>query len=67
MNLHPRRCILFEDAPLGIAAARRADMRAVALTTSVEAAAFGNAPHVIASARDFTTLDLNTLLESPHA
>jgi beta-phosphoglucomutase-like phosphatase (HAD superfamily) len=33
LGIAPERCVVFEDAPLGIEAARRAGMRAVAVTT----------------------------------
>ncbi len=47
--------IVFEDAPLGIEAARRAGMRAVALCTSHSAAELAGS-HVIAAVRDYTEL-----------
>ena len=50
----PADCIVFEDAPLGIEAARRAGMRAVALTTTLPASAFSGFDNVIAIAADFT-------------
>jgi beta-phosphoglucomutase family hydrolase len=52
----PADCIVFEDAPLGIEAARNAGMRAVALTTSMPAAAFAGYDNVIAVGRDFDEL-----------
>jgi beta-phosphoglucomutase family hydrolase len=55
LNVPPGQCIVFEDAPLGIEAARRAGMRAVAIcsTHSPEHLA---GPHVIASARHYQDL-----------
>jgi beta-phosphoglucomutase-like phosphatase (HAD superfamily) len=47
--------IVFEDAPFGIEAARRAGMRAVAICTSHSAAELAG-PHVIAAAQDYTQL-----------
>ncbi len=47
--------IVFEDAPFGIEAARRAGMRAVAICTSHTAAELAG-PHVIAAVRDYTEL-----------
>ena len=57
----PAECLVFEDAPLGIEAARRAGMRAVAIASTVPADELGAAAHVIARARDFTTLDARAL------
>lgn len=47
MGVAPERCVVFEDAPLGIEAARRAGMRAVALTTSEPEHDFAKHDHVI--------------------
>jgi beta-phosphoglucomutase-like phosphatase (HAD superfamily) len=60
--------IVFEDAPLGIEAARRAGMRAVALCTSHTAAQLAG-PHVIAAVNDYTALPadfLEQLLKEEH-
>ncbi len=49
----PENCIVFEDAPLGVEAARRAGMRAVVLTTTLPASAFAEFDNVICIAPDF--------------
>ena len=54
MSTSPAQCVVFEDAPLGVEAARRAGMRAVALTTSLPATAFGGFDNLICEAADFT-------------
>jgi beta-phosphoglucomutase family hydrolase len=58
----PRDCIVFEDAPLGVEAARNAGMRCVVLTTTLPASAFAHFANVIAIAPDFASLDLANLL-----
>jgi beta-phosphoglucomutase-like phosphatase (HAD superfamily) len=55
MNVVPERCIVFEDAPLGIEAARRAGMRAVAVCTTHGADELAG-PHVLAAINDYTGL-----------
>ena len=57
----PEHCIVFEDAPLGVEAARRAGMRCVVLTTTLPAAAFAGFDNVIAIAADFSELDVDAL------
>src|SRR5471032_1715013 len=60
----PANSIVFEDAPLGVEAARRAGMRAVVLTTTLPAEAFAEFDNVIAVVRDFSELDVDALFAS---
>ena len=48
LNVAPAHCVVFEDAPLGIEAARRAGMRAVAVCSGHTAAELAG-PHVLAA------------------
>jgi beta-phosphoglucomutase len=57
MGVAPADCIVFEDAPNGVEAARRAGMRAVAVLTMLEAQAFASYDNVVASVQDFAALD----------
>ncbi|PXW94988.1 HAD superfamily hydrolase (TIGR01509 family) [Sphaerotilus hippei] len=72
LGLAATQCLVYEDAPLGIEAARRAGMPAVALTTTLDADAFGAFPNVIATAADFVGHRIPDSLpivqkEKPHA
>jgi beta-phosphoglucomutase-like phosphatase (HAD superfamily) len=57
------QCIVFEDAPLGIEAARRAGMRAVAICSSHTGTELSGA-HVLAQVRDYEELMTTKFLES---
>ena len=65
INMSAEHCIVFEDAPFGIEAARRAGMRAVAICTSHSAAELAG-PHVIAAATDYNELLNANFLENLH-
>ena len=66
LGARPAECIVFEDAPFGIEAARRAGMRAVAIC-STHAAPELAGEHVLASVRDYEELMNKNFLESLHA
>ncbi len=59
-------CIVFEDAPFGIEAARRAGMRAVAICSTHSPQELAG-PHVIASVADYNELIRHEFLEKLHA
>ncbi len=62
----PAACIVFEDAPFGIEAARRAGMQAVAVCTSHDAGQLAG-EHVIAHINNYNDLIQSNFLETLHA
>ncbi|QJE02591.1 HAD family phosphatase [Massilia forsythiae] len=67
LGADPAHCIVFEDAPLGVEAARRAGMRAVVLTTTLPASDFAQFDNVIRIVRDFSQLTLADLFDDEAA
>jgi beta-phosphoglucomutase-like phosphatase (HAD superfamily) len=65
IGVPPEHCIVFEDAPFGIEAARRAGMRAVAICSGHSAEELAG-PHVLAAVPNFTALLDSKFLESLH-
>jgi len=64
LQVDPSRCVVFEDAIPGVEAAGRAGMKAVALTTSLDAREFQGHPAVIHIAKDYTLLRPQALVEA---
>ncbi|HEX5698958.1 MAG TPA: HAD family phosphatase [Rhodoferax sp.] len=65
MNASATGCIVFEDAPFGIEAARRAGMQAVAICSDHTPDQLAG-PHVIATVRDYHELLNSNFLETLH-
>jgi HAD superfamily hydrolase (TIGR01509 family) len=63
LGVSPAACIVFEDAPFGIEAARRGGMMAVAVCTTHTASELAG-PHVIAAVRDYNELANSNFLET---
>lgn len=68
LGASPADCVVFEDAPAGIEAARRAGMRCVVVTTTLtraQIAAMGDSvSHVTHVINDFTDSSLDSLFSS---
>jgi beta-phosphoglucomutase-like phosphatase (HAD superfamily) len=67
LGVAPAQCIVFEDALLGVEAAQRAGMRAVALTTTLPAQAFAGFDNLLTTVADYRGFDLATLLAPARA
>lgn len=63
IGVAPERCIVFEDAPFGIEAARRGGMRAVAVCSTHTPEELAG-PHVMAAVRDYNELAQSNFLET---
>jgi beta-phosphoglucomutase family hydrolase len=64
LDVPPEQCVVFEDAPHGIEAARRAGMRAVALCTSDPESRFSGHPHVLHVCADYRSLSVDFIRDS---
>ena len=62
LGVNPANCIVFEDAPMGVEAARRAGMKAVVITTTLPADAFREFDNVIRIVEHYEDLDAASLL-----
>lgn len=62
LGANPDDCIVFEDAPMGVEAARRAGMRAVVITTTLPADAFAEFDNVVRIVDDYDQLSVEDLL-----
>jgi len=62
LGLPPARCVVFEDAPAGVVAAKRAGARCVAVTSSVSREALAGADVVVESLADISLDGLRPLV-----
>jgi beta-phosphoglucomutase len=62
LGVPPGRCLVFEDALLGIEAARRAGMRAVLVATTLSAAQISDRSGICAVIQDFTGIEFSSFL-----
>jgi HAD superfamily hydrolase (TIGR01509 family) len=65
LQLPAARCVVFEDAPVGVEAAKAAGSPCVAVTSTVGADALGAADVVVASLVEVTFEGLMTLVKGP--
>jgi beta-phosphoglucomutase len=62
LNVDPKDCIVFEDAPKGVEAAANAGMQTVVITTTHEQKEFAEYKNVIAFVKDYTDEYLKQLI-----
>ena len=65
LGVAPEECLVFEDAPAGIEAARLANMRTAVLLTMLNEKELADVPHIVASSPDFISLSVAELLKTP--
>lgn len=63
LGMPPSHCIVFEDSPMGVEAARRAGMKSVVITTLHPKEDFAAGDHILAVIEDYTDPVLISLLE----
>lgn len=62
LHVDPQACIVFEDSPNGVEAARRAGMKAILVTTSHQPEELENQPALTLVVSDFTAVDIQAVL-----
>jgi len=65
LGVAPADCIVFEDAPMGVEAARRAGMKAVVITTTLPADAFREFDNIVRIVEHYEDLNVGELLGTP--
>ncbi len=64
LNVPPERCVVIEDAVAGVEAARRAEMKCIAVTNTNPAGSLGAADLVVDSLKKVTVETVRSLIES---
>ena len=64
LGVPPERCVVFEDAPAGVEAAKRAGMLCVAVTSTVEASELARADLVVDSLAEVAMEELRGMVEA---
>lgn len=65
LGVAPADCIVFEDAPMGVEAARRAGMKTIVIATTLPAEAFREFDNVVRIVAHYEELDIGELLGTP--
>ncbi len=63
LGISPANCIVFEDAPKGVEAAKNAGMKAIVITTLHEAAEFNQYDNILFFIKDYNDPKMTTLLD----
>ena len=62
LGVLPQECLVFEDAPKGVEAAKLAGMKAVVITTMHEAEEFAQYDNIVCFIKDYQELNIDSLI-----
>jgi beta-phosphoglucomutase len=63
LRIEPKKCLVFEDAPVGIVAAKRADMKCIALSTTHNRSELNDADMIFDNFENFKIKKIEELLK----